>query len=207
MDVFRALSKFVPKTMIDKFYDDALSGPAREIGKLGTDAVKTTRLLLAPLQYGAVFQDRLQRMCERISKRVPEERRVEAPLEIVGPTLEKLKYVREDSELWDMFEEVLTKSVDAEAQTKIHPSFAHIISLLNRDEAWILYRLRGGHFVVVDHLDYDRAENRFNNRVIEKSELPRDELFLPDRIELFYSHLESLNLVIWPVKKQDVQEW
>src|ERR1700726_2497128 len=121
MDVWGGLGKLVPKETIGKVYDDALSGPAKEIGKLGTDVVKTARLILAPLQYGAAYQDRLERACERISKRVPDERRVEAPLEIVGPTLEKLQYVREGSELWDMFEEVLTKSVDSEAQASIHP--------------------------------------------------------------------------------------
>jgi len=41
-----------------------------------------------------------------------------------------------------MFEEVLTKSVDSEAQAKIHPSFGHIIAQLSRDEAWMLFRLR-----------------------------------------------------------------
>jgi len=138
-----------------------------------------------------------------VGKCVPEERRVEAPLEIVGPTLEKLQYVREGSELWDMFEEVLTKSVDSSAQASIHPSFSHIISLLSRDEAWILYRLREKNFVVVDYLDYDKAENKFRDRVIEQTELPNDELFLPDQMYLFYSHLESLNLATWPVEKQD----
>lgn len=203
MDVFETVGKLVPKKTLDKIYDDALSGPAKEIGKLGTDVVKTARLLLAPLQYGAALQQRLERACERISKRVPEQRRVEAPLEIVGPTLEKLQYVREASELWDMFEEVLTKSINSETQASVHPSFSHIISVMSRDEAWILYRLRDKNFEVVDYLDYDRAENRFNNRIIEKSELPNDELYLPLKMDLFYSHLKSLNLVTWPVEKQE----
>jgi hypothetical protein len=203
MDVLGALGKLVPKKTIGKLYDDALSGPAKEIGKLGTDVVKTARLLLAPLQYGAAFQDRLEKACERISKRVPEVRRVEAPIEIVGPTLEKMQYVREGSELWDMFEEVLTKSVDSEAQRTIHPSFSHLISLLSRDEAWILYRLRDRNFAVVDRLDLDRAQNKFINRVVESSELPKDELYMPDHVELSYSHLESLGLAVWPVDKQD----
>ena len=128
-------------------------------------------------------------MCERISKRVPDERRLEAPLEIVGPTLEKMQYVREGSELWDMFEEVLTKSVDSATQKDIHPSFCHLISMLGRDEAWILYRLREKSFAVVDYLVFDQAENKFKDRVVEMSELPRDELYLPDLIELSYSHL------------------
>ena len=201
MDVLGALTKLVPKKTAGKFYDDALSGPAKELGKLGTDVMKTARLLLAPLQVGAAFQDRFEKVCERIRTRVPEERQVEAPPEIVGPALEKMRYVRDETELWDMFEELLTKSVDAEAQSTIHPSFSHIISTLSRDEAWILYRLRDRDFNIVDYLDYKRAENKFENRVIEKSELPMDELYMP--IELSYSHLESLNLAFWPVDKQE----
>jgi hypothetical protein len=200
MDV---LGKLIPKQTVSKLYDDALSGPAKEIGKFGTEVAKTARLLLFPLQFTAAFQDRLEKVCERISKRVPEERRVEASPEIVGPTLEKMQYVREDTELFDMFEEVLTKSVDAEAQRTIHPSFSHIISQLSRDEAWILYRLRDQKFNVVDHLDYDRVNNKFENRVIEQSELPKDELYLPEYMELSYSHLQTLNLAIWPVEKQE----
>jgi hypothetical protein len=40
MDVWGALGKLVPKETIGKVYDDALSGPAKEIGKLGTDIVR-----------------------------------------------------------------------------------------------------------------------------------------------------------------------
>lgn len=202
VDIMDSLGKLVPKETLGKLYDDAISGPAKEVGKLGTDAVKTARLILAPLQYAAAYQDRLERAVERISKRVPEERRVEAPLEIAGPVLERMRFVHEESELWDLYEEVLTKSIDREAQKSLHPSFAQIIALLSRDEAWILYRLREKSFAVVDHLDFDRAQNKFFNRVVLSSELPKHELFQPDLIELSYSHLESLNLATWPVEQQ-----
>jgi abortive infection alpha-like protein len=155
------------------------------------------------LQIAAAYQDRFEKLCERISKRVPEERRVEAPPEIAGPTLERLKYTLDNSELADMFEEVLTKSVDSESQAKIHPSFGHIIAQRSRDEAWMLFRLRNKDLEVTDHLDYDRTANKFYNRVVEKSELPKEELLKPDLIELSYSHLESLSLVTWPVLKQE----
>ncbi|MDF2120331.1 Abi-alpha family protein [Roseiarcaceae bacterium H3SJ34-1] len=200
MDIFEALGKLIP---VGKLYDDALSGPAKEVGKLGTDALKTARLILAPLQLVAAYQDRFERMCERIGKRVPEERRQEPPIEIAGPTLEKLRYVAEGSELSDMLEEVLTKAIDSDAQAAIHPSFSHIISMLSRDEAWMLYRLAKKSFTVVDHLELNRAEGRFQNRVIEESEFPYAELLLPDKVELFYAHLESMSLASWPVDKQD----
>jgi hypothetical protein len=43
MDVLGALGKLVPKKTIGKLYDDALSGPAKEAGKLGTDVVNAYR--------------------------------------------------------------------------------------------------------------------------------------------------------------------
>lgn len=202
-DPLDVLGKLVPKETIGKAYDDAISGPAKELGKLGVDAVKAARLVLFPLQIAATLQDRVATMLQRIGQRVPENRRIEAPAELVGPALERMKYLDDKSELWRMYEEVLTKSVDRERAGAVHPSFSYIISQLSRDEAWILFRLREKAFTVVDTLDLNHSTNRFENRKVENSELPVDELFRPEKIELYYSHLESLGLVTWPVIEQN----
>ena len=201
-DPLEQLGKLVPKETIGRFYEDALSSPAKEFSKLSTDAVKVVRLLLAPLQVAAAFQDRFERMMERMQKRVPEDDRIEAPPELIGPTLERMRYVDDQSELWTMYEEVLTRAIDRYQSAHIHPSFSWMISQLSRDEAWILYRLRDRSFNVIDTLTLDRAANRFQDRVIEESELPVSELILPEKVELYYSHLESLSLVEWPVLEQ-----
>ena len=197
------LGKLIPKEAIGRLYDDMLSGLAKELGKLGADAAKVARLLLAPLQVLAAFQDRFENMVKRIAERVPETRRVSPPAELLGPALHHMRYLEDNSALWSMYEEVLTKSIDREGNTVIHPSFTHLISQLSRDEAWVLYRLKERPFNVTDHLDYNRASNRFSNRVIEYSELPKDELYQPQNIELYYSHLKSLNLVTWPVESEE----
>jgi hypothetical protein len=196
------LGKLIPKEAIGKLYDDMLSGPAKELGKLGTDAVKVVRLLLAPLQIVAAFQDRFEPMVKRIGDRVPEDQRVAPPAEVVGPALEKMRYIDESNALWTMYEEVLTKAIDKNQNASIHPAFTYIISQLSRDEAWILYRLRDRSFSVADGMDYNRNDNKFYNRVIISSELPKDELYVPEMTEVMYSHLESLSLVTWPVEKQ-----
>lgn len=197
----RELGELIPKETIDKIYTDALSAPAKEVSKLGVDAVKTLRLLLAPIQLLGALQDRIEPMLERIRKRVPEERRIEASPEVVGPALERMRYLPERSELWSMFEEVLTKAVDGAEVSKLHPSFTYIISQLSRDEAWMIYRLRERSFDVVDRMDL--VGSRFENRQIESSELPTDELRLPEQLDLYYAHLDSLSLVTWPVTRQD----
>ena len=197
------LFELIPAKTIDKAYDDALSGGLKELGSLGKDAMKCARLLLFPLQIGAAFQDRVGKMIERISKRVPEKDRIEAPVELVGPTLEKMKYLDDGSELWKMFEEVLTKAVSQKQITTIHPSFPQLIAQLSRDEAWMLYRLRDKDFDVVDTMELNQQSSTWENRLVEKSELPSKELLVPEQVELYYAHLESLGLVIWPVTKQD----
>ena len=200
-DSLEELGKLIPKETIGKLYDDALAGPAREVGKVGTDTIKVARLLLAPLQIAAAFQDRFEKMIERIRSRVPEGNRTDAPPELVGPALERMRYIGDQCELWKMYEEVLTKAVDKDHTDRIHPSFAYIISQLSRDEAWMLYRLRDRSFAVIDTMDL--IGKRFENRVVEHTELPLSELLLPGQVNLHYAHLESLGLVIWPVLKQD----
>jgi hypothetical protein len=197
------LKTLLPEKVIDSAYKDMLSSPAKEVGKLATDIVKTARLFLAPFQLAAAFQDRFEHMMERISKRVSEDRRISPPAEISGPALEQMRYLDEDNPLWQMFEELLYQSVDETGIGKVHPSFSYIISQLSRDEAIIIYRLKESSFEVVDVMDLNEQENRFENRKIEQSNLPMVDLYLPDKIDLYYSHLESLNLVLWLVDKQD----
>ncbi len=102
-----------------------------------------------------------------------------------------------------MYEELLARSIDSERRNEAHPSFIHIISQLSRDESVLLYELKSRPFSIVDVMDFIRSENRFINRRIEKSDLPEDKMFFKNNIELYYSHLESLSLVTWPIYKQD----
>jgi hypothetical protein len=203
MDETELAKMLLPEKVVEKAYDDLVSSPAKELGKVGVDVVKMLRLLLAPLQIAAAFQDRLERTIARIANRVPEDRRIAPPPQVIGPTLEHMKFLEEDNPLWQMFEELLTSSVDAKSIAKVHPSFAHLISQLSRDEAIILYRLRSVEFKIVDVLDLNETEGRFENRKVEESTIPMAELSLPDQLGLSFSHLDSLSLVEWPVGKQD----
>jgi hypothetical protein len=133
------IEKLLPAKVIEKVYDDIGSATAKEMSKIAVDLVKTARLFLAPIQLAAAFQDRFERFVARVRNRIPEERQRQAPAEVVGPAVEHMRYLDEDSPLWQMFEELLVSSVDIEALAKVHPSFAHLIEQLSRDEAVILY--------------------------------------------------------------------
>ena len=109
----------------------------------------------------------------------------------------------DNSILYELFEELLARSIDSERIEEAHPSFIHIISQLSRDEAIILVELKKNDFDIVDTLDLDHENNRFVNLKIEKNTIPKDKLYYSDQVNMYYSHLESLSLVSWPVFKQD----
>lgn len=196
------LLKLIPPEVLKEIYKDAASKPLIEASNLGTDLIKTGRLLLAPLQLGSALQDRFSHFLKEKVSKIPDEKLIEPPAQIIGPSLEKMRYIEEDSPLWKMFEELILKAVNKDDIDKAHPSFVHIIGQLSHDEALLLYELSKGEFEITDTMDLDRVNNRFINRRIEKSTIPKENLYYPENDNLYYNHLESLSLVSWPVIKE-----
>ncbi len=197
------ISRIIESEVAKQVYQNGLSSSVTELGKIGTDVVKTVRLFTLPIQALSKLQDKVERVLENACNKVPESNRQSAPPQLVGPVIEKLKYLPEEDELVKMYEELLARSIDSERINEAHPSFIHIISQLSRDEAYLLFELKNKVFEVVDVMDFLSKENRFINRRIEKSNIPEDKFYFKNNIDLYYSHLESLSLVTWPVYKQD----
>lgn len=170
---------------------------------MAEDVVKTARLVLFPIQIAAAFQDKFEKTLKYVASKVPSERLREPPLQILGPSYENMKYMDVDGILYELFEELLARSMDSERIEEAHPSFIHIISQLSHDEAIVLFELKKNDFEVIDTLDLDNEKHRFVNRKIEKTTIPVDKLLFPNKAEMYYSHLESLSLVAWPVFKED----
>jgi hypothetical protein len=204
----KAISNMLPKETIHQGYKDTLQPLAQEIGKFGGDVAKCFRLLFSFVQDYAFMQDWrdndrkkcLVQMLERISQGVPEEDRIDAQPEIVGPCMENMRYVSDRSELWQMFEEVLTKSIDKNHVDEVHPSFPKLIAQLSRDEAWLLYRLREKPLtrIYVQRLfsDIITKKTQFTPPYIEfeLDELPSDKLICPQKFNFYAKHLESMGL-------------
>src|SRR5258708_37835153 len=84
-------------------YKDAGSRPAKEVGGLAADLVKTLRLVLAPLQYAAALQDRFSNFLDKSVRRVPKRRRVAPAPQIAGPVLEAIRYEPENTPIDERF--------------------------------------------------------------------------------------------------------
>jgi hypothetical protein len=187
----------------EKAYDDAGTKPAKQVGELAEDIVKSARLALLPFQILAALQDKFEKTLERVASNVPQEKRINPQLQIVGPIFENMKYMDDNGILYELFEELLARSIDSERIAEAHPSFIHIISQISHDEAILLYELKKNDFEVVDIMDFDRETNFFSNRKIEKTTVPKDVLLFPDKDEMYHLHLVSLSLVSWQIFKQE----
>lgn len=197
------ISNLLGAKTVEKAYEDAASQPMKEVGKTATDFVKTLRLFTAPFQLAATFQDRLEKYLDKVRNNVPEEKQIDCHPMIAGPVIERLKYLDEQSNLTILFLTLLERAINIDRVNEAHPAFIHIIDQLSPDEAYILYVLKDSEIEIIDTLDLDKANNKFYNLKVIEGGFPEEKLTIPNNFEIYYSHLESLNLIQWPVTKQE----
>ena len=120
--------KHLPKTT--SAADEALSS-----------IVDIANILFAPFKMAKIFTDaKLEQFKKNLAEKVnqiPVENRKDKPdLNVVGPALEALKYTILDDDLREMFENLLTSSIDK--NKNVFPGFIDVVRQLNSDEAKLL---------------------------------------------------------------------
>lgn len=196
------VDEIVNRLPVDRLYDDAVSPAAKETGALGEDLVKVVRLALFPFQIGAAVQDRLRAFVDQAVRKVPEERRVPPPPQILGPVLEGIRYEPAETPIDDMFNALLSTSMDSERIELAHPAFPQLIRQLSRDEAIILRALRRQTYTSPHTLDINPRSRRdgvepywINTKVENELSFPTANLFYLDRFHFYTDHLFHLGLV------------
>lgn len=189
----KELAKQLP---VKDVYKDAAKPAAKQVGEVLEDVVKVVHLALGPVQLLAALQDRFRHFIDRSVRRVPEERRIPPPPQILRPILEGIRYEPEGTPIDEMFSELLTKAVDRDGVSEAHPSFPYLIKQLSSDEAKILVMLRESHYAYVYTLQLDRATMTWpsSSHVTEVDELPRDTLDFPENVDFYMDHLDNLGL-------------
>jgi len=202
-DSLNALAEILDSKLVEKAYDDALSEALAEVGGALTDTAKAARLLTAPIQLAAGYQDRLRRWIDRTVRNIPEENRVPAPARVAGPVFEELRYLDDGDVIAEMYLSLLQKAMDKTALYDAHPAFVKIIGHLSPDEALILHHL--GLRSYEEHYKslLDCQKNRFHSKTITLQEFPVNDLIYPGNFYVYTSHLISLDLIGFPVYKQE----
>ena len=173
------------KETIQPIYKDTISPVLQEIGSFTQDAVKTIRLLTAPIQYGAHLQDRLVRHLEKSLKNIPQEKLVKPHDSIQIPILEQLKNYQNEEHydeviIAKMFQNLLSSAYNKDTSKLVHPRFSKIISDLSPDEAFLFHYM---------------AENKTwcSNFDILKKHLK--EIHNKTYISMYFNNLEQLGLI------------
>ncbi len=121
-------------------YIDAVQPAARNVGgAMGTLTGFFNHVVLHPLKKLNIEYEQkaiaFQRDMEKKYNNIPEENQAEPQLNIVGPTMESLKYNIMDDDLAEMFSNLLVSDMDKTTQGLCTPSFVKVIEQLTPYDA------------------------------------------------------------------------
>lgn len=132
---------------VESAYNDALKKPARSSSDIVTtfvDFIHNT--LLYPMQkYNLYAKDKLQRYVMTLEERVqqiPMENLVSPKVNILGPTIDGLKYNLDEDYIKEMFTNILLSDMDNRKQNRVLPSYIEIVKQLSKEDAEFLINLK-----------------------------------------------------------------
>ena len=205
MDEITEIVKSAPK-VIEEAYSDGVSSTLQEASKIGVDAVKTIRLMLFPLQFGAMAQDRLAKYIAQSLEAVPVENRIEPAESLAFPLAEKLRVQEEGSLLTEAYLNLLSRAMDRERVGEAHPAFINIISQLCPDEILLLNQIGKSEYLllfmldgeiaaysktaIVDYVDTLQVKENTKNR-LKKYAFERESIAQPELLTTLLEHIVS----------------
>lgn len=83
----------------------------------------------------AVELDRFKKELEEKIEQIPQEKRVEANMQTVGPALENSKYCMESEEIRKAFANLISRSLHQDYSKYVHPSFADMLKQMSPIDA------------------------------------------------------------------------
>ncbi len=192
-------------------YQDAVQPVAQEIGKalktLG-GAINVALMPIASMVYGFdLIKENLKKRLEKRLSSTPPENIVVPKLQVIGPLLEKYKYIYDNEDLSQMFINLLANAMDKEQIQKAHPSFVNVISELSPDEARLIETIAKEN--ALPKLDIKKQSTLPENK--DKGYIyifvnftllgEKAKLQYPDLTPSYLSNLERLNIISCPIDK------
>lgn len=125
---------------------NTLSKPTEDVGKMGSTVLSFVHnFFLYPMQkYNLYAESKLKKyesdLEERI-KKIPEEEIVESSVNIIGPTIENLKYNLDEEHIKDMFTNILISDMTKSKKNKVQPAFIEVVRQLSNKDAQFIKTL------------------------------------------------------------------
>lgn len=131
------------KEIAKEVYTDGMKPAVKQVGGVfSTMAGFFNNVVLYPLkklnirfeQKAKAFEKEMQEKYNTI----PEENRIEPPINVIGPALEVLKYSIDEEHIRNMFSNLLVNSMDNRLTEIVHPKYVKIIEQMNNKDAILL---------------------------------------------------------------------
>ena len=187
--VAESMAKIADSQLAIKAYDDLLADAMKEGGKALSDIIKGLRLFTTPLQFLALWQDRLMARLETARAKVPEDRQQEAAPSIALPILMELRFMEDENPLTELYLNLLARAIDKERCSEAHPAFVKIIEQLSPDEAMVMWQ-----FGKRDSWARPPASGQSVG-----THFPSESLMYPQNFSIYAEHLHALNLRTLPI--------
>lgn len=151
------------KTMelANKVYDDGLSKPTKAIGNGLTTCLNFLGAIVSPIIYEYIqnAEYKKKEIDKKLSNKyssIPEDKRVEPRMNIMGPAVELLKYNLDENHIKDIFINIMCNEMNSEKQQKVLPSYIEIVRQLSKNDAqtlksfYQLYKSKGSSQFILD---------------------------------------------------------
>lgn len=124
-------------------YHDGGKEFVKELGRVGATVVGLfNNTIGAPFEiYNAWAKLKINEVKQEIENKmlkIPKDKLIFPPINIIGPAMEGLKYNLNEDELKEMFANLITNSCNSDFSKKVHPRFVEILKQLSSNDALLL---------------------------------------------------------------------
>ena len=141
-------NNLMPKIEITTNFSDTVNEAYKDVAQKplqsGSKAVSTlldffNNTILYPMQkYNLYAENKLNNFARELQEKalkIPNENLIEPKVNILGPSIEALKYNLDEEHIKEMFTNILISDIDNRKNKKIHPSFIEIVKQLSSEDA------------------------------------------------------------------------
>lgn len=135
----------IPESL-DKATGNLLNKPSATLGQIVSTALEywyNTAML--PMQrYNMAARAELDKYAKELDdkiKNIPEDRRTESSVNILGPAIDGLKYNLNEEHIKELFTNIIVSDMDITTKNKVLPSYIEIVKQLSKDDALFLKEL------------------------------------------------------------------
>lgn len=137
---------------VEDAYTDGISKPLKSSSKAFTTLMDFFHnTVLYPMQkYNLYANNKLENYAIELQnkvKTIPAENLVSPRVNILGPTIDGLKYNLDEEYIKEMFTNILMSDMDDRTQNKVLPSYIEIVKQLSKDDAKFITNLKSNNLI------------------------------------------------------------